>query len=197
MRRSTGPAGMSGRILDIAERLVQSRGFNAFSYADIAEALKITKASLHYHFPSKAKLGERLLERYRESFLAALQTIDRETSDEREALRRYVRIYDDIIAKDRMCLCGMHAADYATLPKLMRDGVRRFFDANEAWLAALLDRGRTRKRLAFAGSPQDASRAFTGALEGAMLLARSYGDPERFRSAAELLLASFGVKRAR
>ena len=51
----------SGRILDIAEQLVQTRGFNAFSYADIAVALHITKASLHYHFPSKAVLGERLV----------------------------------------------------------------------------------------------------------------------------------------
>ena len=55
----------SGRILDVAERLVQTRGFNAFSYADIAAALNITKASLHYHFPTKAILGERLVERYR------------------------------------------------------------------------------------------------------------------------------------
>ena len=47
-------------ILDIAERLVQRRGFNGFSYADIAAELGITKASLHYHFPSKAELGESL-----------------------------------------------------------------------------------------------------------------------------------------
>ena len=65
----------SSRILDIAEHLVQTRGFNAFSYADIAAALNITKASLHYHFPTKAKLGERLVERYQESFLAALARI--------------------------------------------------------------------------------------------------------------------------
>ena len=45
------------RILDVAERLVQTRGFNGFSYADIADALKVTKASLHYHFRGKADLG--------------------------------------------------------------------------------------------------------------------------------------------
>ncbi len=47
----------SQQILDIAQRLVQTRGFNDFSYADIASALNISKASLHYHFASKAKLG--------------------------------------------------------------------------------------------------------------------------------------------
>src|SRR5580658_4119474 len=64
------------RILDIAERLMQVRGYNGFSYADIAAAMGLTKASLHYHFPSKAELGRRLMERYTENFLAALAKID-------------------------------------------------------------------------------------------------------------------------
>ena len=64
------------RILSEAQRLVQMRGFNGFSYADIAETLGVTKASLHYHFPSKAELGRRLIDRYREDFLAALRAID-------------------------------------------------------------------------------------------------------------------------
>ena len=51
--------GTPERILDVAERLVQLRGFNDFSYADIARELGITTASLHYHFPSKAELGRR------------------------------------------------------------------------------------------------------------------------------------------
>src|ERR1700682_1229989 len=58
----------SQRILDIAERLVQTRGFNGFSYADIAGTLHVTKASLHYHFPAKADLGRRLIERYERHF---------------------------------------------------------------------------------------------------------------------------------
>ena len=32
---STDPSGTATRILDIAEHLVQVRGFNAFSYADV------------------------------------------------------------------------------------------------------------------------------------------------------------------
>ena len=52
------------RILDIAERLLQTRGFTNFSYADIAAELGITKASLHYHFPGKGELGQALISRY-------------------------------------------------------------------------------------------------------------------------------------
>src|SRR3954468_21277310 len=96
----------SRRILDIAERLVQTRGSNGFSYADIAEALHVTKASLHYHFPSKADLGKRLIERYEATFLAALKAIQAGGAAPREQLKRYARIYADVLRDDRMCLCG-------------------------------------------------------------------------------------------
>src|SRR2546421_262559 len=54
-------AGTAGRILDVAERLVQLRGFNGFSYGDVASELKVTRASLHYHFHGKAELGQALI----------------------------------------------------------------------------------------------------------------------------------------
>jgi TetR/AcrR family transcriptional repressor of nem operon len=183
----------SSRILDVAERLVQTRGFNAFSYADVAGALHVTKASLHYHFPSKAKLGERLIERYRTSFLAALDQIDASCRDAGAKLRAYVGIYATVLDGRRMCLCGMLAADYATLPKAMKEGVLRFFDANEAWLVEVLRRGRESGELAFAGPPVETARVLIAALEGAMLLARSHGDASRLRSAASRLLADLGV----
>jgi TetR/AcrR family transcriptional repressor of nem operon len=181
------------RILDVAERLVQTRGFNAFSYADISRALHITKASLHYHFPTKAKLGERLIERYRVAFQAALDDIDGSSSDAGAKLRAYAGIYINVLERNRMCLCGMLAADYATLPKAMKDEVRRFFDANEAWLVEVVESGRVNKEIAFSGSAVEAARLLVAALEGAMLLARSHGDPARLRSAADQLLADLGV----
>ena len=59
------------QILDVAERLVQERGFNGFSYADVAKELDISKAALHYHYPGKAELGEALIERYAARFAVA------------------------------------------------------------------------------------------------------------------------------
>jgi len=196
MRPSSAVADTSTRILDIAERLVQTRGFNAFSYANIAAALHVTTASLHYHFPTKGKLGERLIERYRTGFLAALDAIDATGADAVQKLRAYVGLYTDVLARNRMCLCGMLAADYETLPKPMRTELRRFFDANEVWLTRVLDTGRERDELTFAGSPVDAARVLVAALEGAMMLARSQGDPARLQSAADRMLAGLGVKPA-
>ncbi len=184
-----GPPDTPQRILDIAERLVQTRGFNGFSYADIAEAMKVTKASLHYHFPSKAELGKCLIERYEKNFLAALAGIEGQTADARERLRRYVAIYAGVVRDNRMCLCGMLAAEFGTLPEPMRDDMRHFFDENERWLVGVLKEGKRARVLTFKGSPAEAARALVGSLEGAMLLARSYGDPARFNAVSDRLVA--------
>ena len=181
------------RILDVAERLVQTRGFNGFSYADIAEALHVTKASLHYHFRAKADLGKSLIERYERNFLAALEAIDAQAKDGRDKLRRYAAIYGSVLAANRMCLCGMLAAEFGTLPEPMRDAMRHFFDENERWLATVLKEGKRDKVLKFRGSPIEAARALVGALEGAMMIARSYGDPSRFEGAKERALADLGA----
>ena len=190
MARAAVSADTSQRILDVAERLVQTRGFNGFSYADIAEALEVTKASLHYHFPTKGDLGKRLIERYEESFLAALKGIDSAGAGARDKLKRYIRIYADVLRDNRMCLCGMLASDYATLPKPMKEEVKHFFDENEQWLGAVLDAGRKAGNLEFKGSALELARAMVGSLEGAMMLARSYGEVSRFDAAAERLVAA-------
>src|SRR5437016_1653402 len=91
------PQRTAERILDIAERLVQNRGFNNFSYADVAGELGITKASLHYHFPGKAELGRALIERYAERFAGALGQIDREFPDAHGKLEAYAGLYADVL----------------------------------------------------------------------------------------------------
>lgn len=186
----TAPEDTSARILSEAQRLVQMRGFNGFSYADIAETLGVTKASLHYHFPSKAELGRRLIDRYRTDFIAALRAIDESGADTCGQLTAYINIYARILADDRMCLCGMLAAEYTTLPPQMQQSLRAFFEGNEAWLSQLLKKGRDAHELKFKGDPKETANALTGALEGAMLVARAYGGTTHFRNSARLLVAS-------
>jgi TetR/AcrR family transcriptional repressor of nem operon len=179
------------RILDIGERLVQVRGFNGFSYADVAAELDMTKAALHYHFPGKAELGRALIERYTERFAAALADIDARIPDAPAKLDAYAALYADVLRDRRMCLCGMLAAEYQTLPDPMRDAVIAFIDANEAWVEQVLSDGRRDGTIALAGPASDAARLIVSGLEGAMLVARPYGDVARFDTAAEGLLAGF------
>ncbi len=183
------------RILDSAERLVQVRGFNAFSYADVAGELGITKASLHYHFPGKAELGQALIARYSARFNDALDKIDRNGAGAAAKLRAYSDLYGDVLRGERMCLCGMLAAEVETLPAPIRDAVVGFFDDNERWLARVLDEGRSDRSLAFEGSSTDTARMVISSLEGAMLVARPYGEEKRFQTAASALVAGLTAGR--
>ena len=188
-------AGTAARILDIAERLVQSRGYNAFSYADVAHAVGIRKASLHYHFATKADLGQALVARYRQAFLEALAAIEAREAGAPGRLRDYVALYDAVLRKKRMCMCGMLATDAATLPRAMRDHVTRFFDENVAWLTRVLDHGRKRGELRFEGTAASMASFFVSTLEGAMLIAHGSGDHARFESAARRLVATVAAGR--
>ena len=188
--RQRSESGTTAQILDSAERFVQVRGFNGFSYADIASELKISKASLHYHFPGKAALGEALIARYAARFAGALQAIDGDGGDASDKLEAYAGIYADVLRDGRMCLCGMLAADFETLPPPMQAAVIGFFDQNEAWLTEVLETGREQGTLRLAGSAREAAQAIISGLEGALLIARPYGDLARFHAAAARLLAS-------
>jgi len=95
-----------------------------------------------------------------------------------------------VLSECRMCLCGMLAAGYDTLPPTMQEAVIEYFDVNEAWLMSVLERGLAEGKLVLSGSPRAAAQAIVSGLEGAMLIARPYDDVRRFDSAASRLLAS-------
>jgi TetR/AcrR family transcriptional repressor of nem operon len=176
------------RILDVAERLLQQRGFNGFSYADVARELGLTKASLHYHFAGKAELGEALVDRYTGTFGAALVEIDERPIDAPAKLRGYAHLYAEVLQDERMCLCGMLAAEYSTLPEAMRDSVIRFFRDNESWVQQVIEQGVREGTIRSEGPTDDAARAIVSGLEGAMLVARPFGDLGRFQATANRLI---------
>jgi TetR/AcrR family transcriptional repressor of nem operon len=177
------------RVLDVAERLVQFRGFNGFSYADVAAELGITKAALHYHFAGKGDLGAALIDRYCDRLAGHLAALGAADPSATARLRGYASLYRNMIREERLCLCGMLAAEYQTLPEAMQSAVIRFFTLNEAWLEAVLTAGSAAGEIQLAGSAQDAAVALVAGLEGAMLVTRPFSDMNRFEAVAGPLLA--------
>ena len=194
---STIARGTADRILDTAERLVQLRGYNAFSYADVAKAVGIRKASLHYHFATKGDLGLALVTRYRRAFVDQLHAIESASDEPLERLERYGQLYGSVLRRKRMCMCGMLATDAATLPRAMRESVAEFFAENVGWLTRILEQGRKRRELRFAGTPAAMATFFVSSLEGAMLVAYGSGNVESFDGAARQLLTIVRPERAK
>lgn len=170
--------------MDAAEALVQTRGYNGFSYADLSETVGIRKASVHHHFPSKGDLGRAVAERYRMQFAAALEQIDAEADTPALRLRRYADLYARTLSdRDRMCLCGMLAAEYATLPELVQAEVRVFFHDQRKWLMRTLGTEQHTRAQA-----RDRADALLAGLEGALLVSRAGGDAASFGRTARVLI---------
>ncbi len=162
------------RILDAAQDLVQRRGYNAVSYGDLAAELDLTTAAIHYHFPSKADLGEAMVARYRRTNADERAAIRSRTNTVRERLTQYVDLYADVLAEGGLCLCGVLAADNATLPKAVRREVQGFFDDQTDWLTSILAEGTdVTAQLEGCESPRQAAELFLAAIEGAMLTHRT------------------------
>ncbi|MEO8140764.1 MAG: TetR/AcrR family transcriptional regulator [Gemmatimonadota bacterium] len=179
------------RILDVAEGLVQTRGYEAFSYADIADALQIRKASVHHHFATKAELTRAVAARYRVVFAERLRGLDKEFPDPTRRLMRYVRLFQEALRQgEHMCLYGMLASDSATLPTAVRNEVLGFFDDQEAWLTRVISAGRTAGEFRFEGKPSAAAAALLAGLEGAMLMARARRDVPQFAAVALQLVGA-------
>jgi len=177
------------QILDVAQALSQQMGFNAFSYRDISARVGIRAASIHYHFPSKEDLGVALVERYRQRFNRERAVIDNRSASASERLKKYARLFRDTVHDDgKMCLCGMLASEFAALPNAMQVSVRGFFDENETWLGSVLDVGRARGELDFAGSVEKQAAYVFSMLEGAMLGARVSKKTAKFDDVITILI---------
>ena len=179
---------MRDHIIASAQRLVQQRGFNGFSYADIADEVGIRKASLHHYFPTKIDLGLTLIEEYTAQFDNELLRIDGSFAQADAKLRAYVALYRGALEADRMCLCGMLATEVLTLDPAMLPSLKHYFVRNTEWLAEVLATGKSQRLLAFTGTAADQARAFLSTLQGALLIARATGDREAFDHTTSLLV---------
>jgi len=134
-------------ILREAEFLIRTRGYSAFSYADLAERAAITKASVHYYFPSKEDLIVVLVREYLERFVAALASIKQQHAGPAERLKAYAQLFLDGFEKGMLPLCGALSAERSALPASMHPQVQKFFEIHLDWIAEVLDEGLAAGRL--------------------------------------------------
>lgn len=161
------------RILDIAQALLETRGFNAFSYQDIANYLGIKKASLHYHFPTKTELGVALAERHADHVQAILSDIDGQGLSVWDRLDAFIEPFAHFAQGcQHMCPGGMLAAEFTTLDPAIQTSMKRFFLTIHTWLIAVLDEGRSSGDFTFAGDAATKADCIISTLEGAILLSR-------------------------
>lgn len=164
------------KILTAAEKRVRSSGFSEMSFRELATDVGIKSASVHYHFPTKADLGEALVIRYSEKFKAELDKIDLE--DLQSALDGFVALYSNaLVLNESICLCAVMGAEAIGLPKNVNQRTQAFFEMNTSWLQAFLARHNVKDAEATAA-------LIVAALEGGMIVASASNDRSLFEQVA-------------
>ena len=167
------------KILELAESYTQIKGFNAFSYLDLAAEIGIKAASIHYHFKSKDDLAFALVERAHEIF----RNMDIEIDNPIERLIAVKDYFKSYIKNDKFCLCGMMAAELQSISPKVKKKVDVYFTDYQLWLTKQF------KALGHADANFQALR-FLSTLEGSLLIARVKCDPEVVEDALKVYLES-------
>lgn len=189
MRASPRTMGTKEMLLKEAEALVRTRGFAAFSYADLSERVGIRKASIHHHFPTKEDLGGALIDGYLVKFEEALQKIFNEETQSGTRLSRYADFFNTSICDGMLPLCGALSAEMSALPKSMQERVRYFFELHLKWLQQVIRAGVASKELRGDTDAKRAAELILSTLEGASLVAWATGDGKAIKRTAREVIA--------
>lgn len=165
-------------ILACARSLIAIGGYNGFSYADIAEVVKISKPSIHHHFPSKADLVKTLVTRYREAAEEGFKNLEQGIPGAPEQLRAYIQYWNTCIgdASAPFCVCALLASELPILPDQVALEIRAYFRFLSGWLTSVLERGVQQGTLQLTHAPRVEAEAFMATLHGAMLSTRAYNE---------------------
>lgn len=156
------------KIMDAAEDLARAGGYDAFSFREIAKALDIKSASVHYHFPAKGDLAAAIVTRYTDTLLADLPDSADPNQPADALLAAFSARYRRMVAEEELgCLLAIFAAETGRLPleaaAATRDGLARL----ATWLTPLFARR---------GDPDPAggAHACLAQLQGAVTIARAH-----------------------
>jgi len=157
-------------LLKVAENQMRSRGYSAFSYADLAATIGIRKASIHHHFPTKECLGQELIKDYINRFDTTMRSIEDADQDPMMRLRAFSRLFLISANEGLLPLCGALAAEMAALPLSLQVLTRLFFETQLDWLQRTISEAAIQKGWLLAKPAQAYAFMLLSTLEGASLI---------------------------
>ena len=172
-------------ILNLAESMLQDKGFNGFSYAHIASELGVKNAAIHYHFPTKEDLSIAVVRRYRERFKLWINNSRVKNLPSEGKLDWFFSIYTEMRAdKGKVCLVGSMEAEFNSIPEGLQGEIQSLHKEMLTWLQTTLSEGREAGVFAFKGEPADKAALIMSTLQGGLQMARALGT-KKFRDVIE------------
>ena len=123
-------------ILEKANNLIYSKGYNQTSFAEIAAEVGITKGNLHYHFNSKEDLLENIIALRNVEIKKNLAFWSEQFSEPKDKLKRFVQmLLNEETALIRYgCPMGSLNMELGKDQQSLQEKSRVMFDLFLAWL---------------------------------------------------------------
>ena len=161
------------QLLAEAEYLIRRSGYSAFSYAHLTDKIGITKASIHYHFPTKQRLAEEVVEVAMARFTETLTGIEAAHSEAPARLQAYGELFLDGFEEQLRPLCCALSAELAALPESIHARTRAYFELHLAWLTRTVAQGCAAGQLSWPDGAGALAILILNSHEGGSLVARA------------------------
>ena len=178
------------QLLTVAADLLQRVGYASFSFRDLAEAVGIRAASVHYHFPTKADLGVALVDWFRAQSDPQMAALCQAYPNVRERLLALSeQVAEHTCTNGKSCPINLLLSEFSVLPENLQIKVRAWVDDCLAGMASWLDQGRNAGELKFPGDAIYQARLVWSVIEHGTQLSRTQAD-QSFRSLIQHLVAT-------
>ncbi|NMP30377.1 TetR/AcrR family transcriptional regulator [Thalassotalea sp. M1531] len=165
------------QIVEVAMDLLQTHGFENFSYLDIANQLSITKASIHHHFAKKEDLGVALCRAIHDWHRQEFGKILTSNKSAPEKLDIYINgMLRFACGKNKICPLSSLQVDVASLPEAMRIELKALDEHELEFIAQVLAQGKQESDFNFVGEANHQAILVVIALKGALQYSRVHGD---------------------
>jgi len=132
------------KIINSSLKLFVKKGYHGTSISDIADATKLTKGAIYFHFKNKDALLRKILEEYERGYVGKM--IEQAESVQGSALdkmKHLLRFSLNFSAKNRelcICLTNLSSELYSSNKKYQK-GIRKIYEKLYELLANLLQEG--------------------------------------------------------
>ncbi len=163
-------------ILERAMALLQSRGYDGFSYKDISGPMGVKNAAIHYHYPSKTDLALAMIERYQGILREKTASFMAYGGSALEQLEGFISFTRSECQSDRtVCPLGALSVNIDALDEKVVKALQRFMKDTHNWLTRVLEVGREQGQITFEGDADKRAWTLMSVFQGARQLVRLHG----------------------
>lgn len=151
-------------IVEEASYQIKRGGWNELNFDTIAEKLNTTRSNLHYHFKTKEKLANEVMERFVSNNITKFDTIFEMTN---QNFPEMVRKIEEFIFKgwkadsnQGFCACSPFLTNSGTVPKSLRDKASSYFVQQIDYWSHLISVSKEKGYIQSSLDPESLARQF-------------------------------------